>query len=86
MPADAARALYERTAVLVLPDGAPHLFTPWPDGAPAELAAEQQQGADAVRAHLVLQLRATRIAHAREVGCVRDQLALRATGSTCLPA
>jgi len=40
MPTDAARALYERTAVLVLPDGAPHLFTPWPDGAPAELAAE----------------------------------------------
>ncbi len=40
MPADSARTIHERTAVLLLPDSAPHLFTPWPEGAPAELAAE----------------------------------------------
>jgi Xaa-Pro aminopeptidase len=41
MHADAARVAHERTAVLFTREGAPHVFTPFPESAPGELARDQ---------------------------------------------
>ena len=41
MHADAARGVHERTAVLFPRDGAPHVFTPFPETAPPELGRER---------------------------------------------